>query len=161
MKVVDIAIGEIRPYDNNPRRNDQAVDAVARSLSEFGWQQPIVVDADNTIIVGHTRYKAALSLGMKNVPVVVADKLTPEQARAYRIADNKTGELAEFDDELLSGEIQALMDDDYDLTVLCFDDSELAKIVDAPDFDPVPMDSQTRLDDGVKKVCPSCGYEWV
>src|ERR1700730_12542265 len=78
-------IGKIRPYENNPRVNDQAVDAVAASIREFGFRQPIVVDADGVIIVGHVRYKAALKLGLKNVPIHVAKDLTPEQIKAYRI----------------------------------------------------------------------------
>src|SRR5438128_9810613 len=83
-------ITTIRPYENNPRLNDQAVDAVAASIREFGFRQPIVVDADGVIIVGHVRYKAALKLGLKKVPVHVAKDLTPEQIKAYRIGDNKT-----------------------------------------------------------------------
>lgn len=91
MKVQNVSIQNVKPYPKNPRDNDAGVDAVANSIKEFGWQQPIVVDNDNVIIVGHTRYKAAKKLGMKQVPVVVADKLTDEQAKAYRLADNKTG----------------------------------------------------------------------
>jgi ParB-like chromosome segregation protein Spo0J len=94
-------IGQIRPYPGNPRQNDAAVDAVAASLKEFGFRQPIVVDADGVIIVGHTRYKAALKLGLKQVPVHVATDLTPAQARAYRIADNATNEIAGWNYELL------------------------------------------------------------
>jgi ParB-like chromosome segregation protein Spo0J len=87
-------LDRVRPYENNPRNNDKAVDAVAASIKEFGFSQPIVVDTDSVIIVGHTRLKAALKLGLERVPVVVASHLTPEQVRAYRIADNKTAEIA-------------------------------------------------------------------
>ena len=111
MQTIDMAVKDIRPYENNPRRNDDAVDKVANSIKEFGWQQPIVVDKDNVIIVGHTRWKAAKKLKMKTVPVVVAD-LTEEQAKAYRIADNSTGEIATWDYDLLVPEIQGL---DYDM----------------------------------------------
>ena len=93
LKVTYMKISEIYPYDKNPRNNDDAVASVARSIQEFGWQQPIVVDQNMVIIVGHTRLKAAISLGLTEVPVVVADHLTPEQVQAYRIADNKTSEL--------------------------------------------------------------------
>lgn len=96
MQVESMSIDDIKPYENNPRDNDDAVDSVANSIKEFGWQQPIVVDKDNVIIVGHTRYKAAKKLGMDKVPVVVASKLTPEQVKAYRLADNKVGELADW-----------------------------------------------------------------
>ena len=88
-------IATIRPYDRNPRDNDDAVDAVAASIRQFGFRQPIVVDDLGVIICGHTRYKAALKLGLRQVPVHVAKDLTPDQVRAYRIADNKTAELAE------------------------------------------------------------------
>ena len=112
MKVINVPINSIKPYENNPRNNDQGVDAVAKSIKEFNWQQPIVVDKDNVIIVGHTRYKAAKKLGMKEVPVVVADKLSPEQVKAYRLADNKTGELTDWDDDLLDSELDDILDID-------------------------------------------------
>lgn len=108
LRVKYVPIGDVRPYEDNPRRNDGAVQAVAASLREFGWKQPIVVDADGTIVVGHTRYKAALALGMTDVPVVVASDLTPEQCAAYRLADNRVGELAEWDSELLAQELDGL-----------------------------------------------------
>src|SRR5512135_3902683 len=101
-------IDDIRPYDKNPRVNDGAVDAVAASLKQFGFRQPIVIDADGVIICGHTRYKAAQKLGLEKVPVHVAKDLTPEQIRAYRIADNKTAELAEWNLELLPLELAEL-----------------------------------------------------
>lgn len=100
-----VAVGDIHPYDKNPRKNDSAVDAVAASIREFGWQQPIVVDKDGVIIAGHTRYKAAKKLKAETVPVVVADSLTDEQVRAYCLADNKSGELAEWDETLLLNEL--------------------------------------------------------
>ena len=106
MKVTDTPLAKIKPYANNPRRNEAAVDAVAKSLEEFGWQQPIVVDRKGVIIAGHTRYLAAKKLGMKNAPVAVAD-LTPAQAQAYRLVDNKVGELAEWDDGKLAAEVRA------------------------------------------------------
>ena len=90
MQIIIKGISEIKPYENNPRNNDSAVDAVAASIREFGWQQPIVVDKDGVIIAGHTRYKGARKLGLTEVPVVVAENLTDEQVMAYRLADNKT-----------------------------------------------------------------------
>lgn len=101
MNVQYVSIEDIRPYEKNPRKNDDSVEYVANSIREFGWRQPIVVDADGVIIVGHTRYKAAKKLNMKKVPVLVADDLTDEQVKAYRLADNKTGEIAKWDFELL------------------------------------------------------------
>ena len=119
MRVRWVPVADVRPYEGNPRRNEQAVDAVAASLREFGWRQPIVVDADGTIVVGHTRLKAALALGMDEVPVVVASDLTPEQVAAYRLADNSTAELAEWDSELLAQELDGLAD--LDMSAFGFD----------------------------------------
>ena len=105
MQILQKPIGDITPYEKNPRKNDSAVDAVADSIREFGWQQPIVIDKDGVIIAGHTRYKAAKKLKCKEVPVVIAENLTDEQARAYRLADNKTGELARWDFTSLEEEL--------------------------------------------------------
>ena len=103
-------IADIIPYDKNPRLNDGAVEAVANSIKEFGWRAPIVVDKDMVIICGHTRLKAAIQLGLEEVPVHIADNLTPEQVQAYRIADNRTGEIAEWDYSLLPVELKELQD---------------------------------------------------
>ncbi len=129
MQIKLMKITDIHPYDKNPRYNDDAVDAVAASIKEFGFQQPIVVDKDHVIIVGHTRVKAAEQLGLTEVPVVVADNLTPEQVQAYRIADNKTGEIAEWDYNLLPVEIKELQDANFDLSLLGFDAEELDKLL--------------------------------
>ena len=125
MQVVAKSIDDIKPYENNPRNNDDAVDAVANSIKEFGWQQPIVVDNDGVIVAGHTRYKAAKKLGLKHVPVVQAvhddgTSLTDEEIKAYRLADNKTNELAAWDDELLEDELVGI--DDIDMADFGFDD---------------------------------------
>lgn len=113
MQVQDTNIDDIKPYENNPRDNDNAVDGVAKSIKAYGWQQPIVVDKDGVIIVGHTRYRAAKKLGMKTVPVLVADKLSKEQVKAYRLADNKTGENAIWDNKKLLKELESLSDKVY------------------------------------------------
>jgi len=124
-------IADIKPYDKNPRHNDAAVDSVARSITEFGFRQPIVVDDQGVIVVGHTRWKAARKLGLATVPVHVAEGLTPEQARAYRIADNATGSISTWDFELLPVELTELRDLGLDLSILGFGDDELAKLMDA------------------------------
>ena len=108
MQITERRLSDIKPYEKNPRRNDAAVEYVAESLRQFGWKQPIVIDKDGVIIAGHTRYKAALSLGMETTPCLIADDLTPEQAKAYRLADNKVGEIAEWDLELLDIELADL-----------------------------------------------------
>ncbi len=101
MKIELWTISDVTPYPGNPRLNDDAVDAVAASLREFGFRQPIVVDGEGVIVCGHTRYKAALKLGLEKVPVHVATDLMPEQIRAYRIADNQTASLATWNYDLL------------------------------------------------------------
>lgn len=123
MKVIMRSVNDVIPYENNPRVNDKAVEAVAASLKEFGFKQPIVVDSSGVIVVGHTRLKAAKLLGMSKVPVVVADDLTDEQIREYRLADNKTAELSEWDFGKLQEEMDALKD--VDMSVFGFiDESE-------------------------------------
>ena len=115
MRIQNMAPGSLRPYEANPRRNDKAVEAVARSIQEFGFLQPIVADAGGVIVAGHTRWKAAVRLGLKTVPVLRADGLTPAQVRAYRIADNRLNELAEWDEEKLRSEMAALAAEAPDL----------------------------------------------
>lgn len=108
--IVEVAIDDIKPYENNPRFNEDAVPSVMESLKEFGWQQPVVISKrqGNEIVVGHTRVAAAKLLGMKSVPTVDASRLTDEQIRAYRLADNKTNEGASWDEVKLSEELDAL-----------------------------------------------------
>ena len=115
MKIQIYKLSDVKPFPGNPRVNDQAVDAVARSIEELGFRQAIVIDPRGVIVVGHTRYKAALKLGLETVPVHVAKELTPEQITAYRIADNKTAELSGWDYELLPIELGKLQACDYDL----------------------------------------------
>ncbi len=117
-----VPIDDVIPYENNPRNNDAAVDAVAASIDEFGFQQPLVCDRDMVLVVGHTRLKAAKLLGYTQVPVVVASELTDEQIRAYRLADNKTAERATWDFELLSDELEAITT--IDMSQFDFDVSE-------------------------------------
>lgn len=136
MKVEQWPIDRPKPYPNNPRLNDDAVAKVAASIKAYGFRQPIVVNQDGVIVVGHTRLKAAQQLGMNKVPVHVAD-LTPEQARAYRIADNRTAEEAEWDASLLQSEIDALLADGYDIELLGFDEGEVDKLLDQFDVDEI------------------------
>ena len=131
MKVEEWEVGRIVPYENNPRLNEDAVEKVAASIKEFGFRQPIVVDEKGTIIVGHTRYKAALELGLKTVPVHVAAGLTPEQAAAYRLADNKTAEFAFWDSDALGIELDALGSSGFDMEPFGFDADASADPVNA------------------------------
>jgi len=122
-------IDDIRPYEKNPRINDKAVDAVAASLKEFGFRQPIVIDTDGVIVCGHTRWKAAQKLGLAKAPVHVAKDLTPEQIKAYRIADNKSGELAEWDFDILPIELAELQAAGFDMDALAFGEKELTQLL--------------------------------
>lgn len=145
MEVRNLKIDEIKPYENNPRNNLDAIDATANSIKKFGWQQPIVVDKDMVIIAGHTRYLAAKKLGCDTVPVVVASNLSDEQVKAYRLADNKTGELAEWDFKLLDTELQDILDidmSDFGFELDIFEDEEVKE----DDFDEeVPEEPKSKL----------------
>ena len=112
MQIVDKNIKELIPYSKNPRKNDGAVEAVANSIKEFGFKVPIVIDSKNNVVCGHTRLKAAKKLKMDSVPCVIADDLTEEQIKAFRLADNKVGELAEWDFDLLGDELDGIFDID-------------------------------------------------
>lgn len=122
LNIIEKQLIDIRPYSKNPRKNDGAVEYVANSIKEFGFKVPIVIDAYGVIVCGHTRYKAAQRLGLDVVPCVVADDLTPEQVKAFRLADNKTAEKAEWDFDLLGGELDALFD--FDMSEFGFDMDE-------------------------------------
>lgn len=141
MKVIEVSIDQVKPYENNPRINDDAVQETANSIKEFGWQQPIVVDKNNVVIVGHTRLKAAKKLKLKKVPVVIADTLSEQQVKAYRLADNKTGELADWDVELLDIELDDIVD--FDMSDFGFydmeDEQSIFRKVMAQDNDAPPL----------------------
>lgn len=110
MKIKQVPVGDLKPYDNNPRFNDDAVEYVANSIREFGFKVPIVIDKNNVVVTGHTRLKAALELGLEEVPCIVADDLTNEQVKAFRLADNKVSELANWDYDKLDLEINDIID---------------------------------------------------
>ena len=140
-----VPIRTVKPYANNPRKNDSAVAKVAASLREFGWRQPIVVDPQMTVVAGHTRLLAAQSLGMATVPIHVAKGLTAAQIRAYRLADNRSAQEAEWDDGLLGDELHALSGLDFDLSLTGFEPDELSalmapapNILDGADLDEAP-----------------------
>ena len=118
MNILQLPLEEVHPYENHPRKNDNAVDAVAASIRQYGFLVPLVISADHEIITGHTRYKAAGRLGLPTVPCVIADELTDEQIKAFRLVDNKVGELAQWDVDLLPLE---LADIAQDLSVFGFE----------------------------------------
>lgn len=134
MKIVQMKIAEISAYENNPRHNDDAVDAVANSIREFGFKVPVIIDSNHVIVAGHTRVKAAKKLELEEIPCIIADDLTPEQIKAFRLADNKVGELAEWDLDKLAEELKFI---DIDMDQFGFEDLEksLEREVLEDDFD--------------------------
>ncbi len=124
MQIVNISLNDLKPYENNPRKNDQAVDKVAKSIEQFGFKVPLVIDKNNIIVAGHTRYKASKKLGLKEVPCIIADDLDSDQIKAFRIADNRVAEEAEWDFDLLQEELESLIGV-FDLNELGFETEEL------------------------------------
>ena len=154
MKIIEKKIEELREYENNPRHNDSAVEAVAESIREFGFKVPVIIDADGVIVAGHTRVKAAEALNLETVPCIVADDLTPEQIKAFRLADNKTGELATWDFAKLEAELAEL--DNIDMSAFGFMQAEEVNI---DDFF-VEDDAEKKEKEPKRVKCPHCG-EWV
>ena len=150
MDITTLKISELKPYEKNPRKNDDAVQYVAESIKQFGFKVPIVIDKDNVIIAGHTRYKAAKKLGLKEVPCVVADDLSEEQVKAFRLADNKVAEKAEWDFELLTEELEDCINFDFDMALFGFelDEPEEEKEVVEDDFEAeLPEEPKAKLGD--------------
>lgn len=149
MQIVNKKVEELKPYVNNPRFNDDAVEYVANSIKEFGFKVPIIVDKNNEIVAGHTRYKAALALGLDEVPTIVADDLNEEQIKAFRLADNKVGEMASWDYILLDEELADL---DIDMSDYGFTNVETNLEDFFEDDNTVPKDKEKKT-----VVCPHCG----
>ncbi|EGO8530290.1 ParB N-terminal domain-containing protein [Enterococcus faecalis] len=142
---------DLIPYEKNPRHNEDAITAVAKSIEKFGFKVPIVVDASNVIVNGHTRLKAAKYLGLKEVPTIIADDLTPEQIKAFRLADNKVGEIATWDEELLNTELDELADLDFDMTEFGFDlpdiEGEEVEVIEDEFEEELPAEPISKLGD--------------
>lgn len=162
MNIVEKRLEELQPYENNPRKNDAAVEYVANSIKEFGFKVPIIVDKDGVIVAGHTRYLAAMELGMETVPTIIADDLTPEQVKAYRLADNKVSEFSNWDWDLLQDELSEL-----DADVLDFSMEDFGFFEQNYNIDDFFGDAEEKPDNGMetedthkgKVQCPHCG-EW-
>lgn len=129
MNIVYKKIEELKPYKNNPRKNERAIQYVANSIKEFGFKVPLVIDENGTIVTGHTRYEACKMLGINEIPCIIADDLTEKQIKAFRIADNKTNDIAEWDDGLLSIELKDILDD-IDMTDFGFGEFELSMLTE-------------------------------
>lgn len=147
MDIVEMKITDIIPYENNPRRNDEAVDKVALSISSFGFKVPIIVDKNNVIVAGHTRLKAAEKLGLTTVPTIRADDLTDDQIKAFRLADNKVSEFAEWDFEALEKELDSI---EMDMSLFGFEDEsedEMPEVVEDDFNEEPPADTQIKVGD--------------
>ena len=146
MQIIEKRLDEIHPYENNPRKNEAAVKYVAASIREFGFKVPIVIDAGGEIVAGHTRYKAAHELGLETVPCVVADDLTPQQIKAFRLADNKTAEMAGWDFDALDFELECV--GDLDMSEFGFFEEEDKKRKDISDS--IEMDEYKLIVEGTE-----------
>jgi len=156
MNIVIKPLSEIKPYSKNPRKNDDAVEYVMNSIKEFGIKQPIVIDAGGTIVAGHTRYKAAKQLKLKEFPCVIADDLTEAQIQAYRLADNKVTEIAEWDFGLLDLELDGLCDV-FDMADFGFDFDNFEKIGVNKSKE---LNKNDYMNDNFEHECPSCGFRF-
>lgn len=149
MEMIMKKIEVLHPYENNPRKNEGAIDAVANSIKEFGFKVPIVIDKKDTIVTGHTRFLAAQKLGLEEVPCILADDLTPKQIKAFRLVDNKTSELAGWDFTKLDEELFDL--DEFEMSDFGFIEHE------AVDVDSFFAQSEEKPKDPRKIQCPHCG----
>lgn len=150
MQIIKKNVSELVPYENNPRHNDDAVEYVANSIEQFGFKVPIIIDKDNVIVAGHTRLKAAKKLGMEYVPCILADDLSDEQIRAFRLADNKVGELAGWDFTKRDEELAKILD--IDMSMFSFKEDEF-------DINELFEKAETQEKEHKKKTitCPHCG----
>jgi ParB-like chromosome segregation protein Spo0J len=151
MEIIYKNINELIPYDNNPRINDEAVEYVKNSIKEFGFKVPIVIDKDNVIIAGHTRIKASKELGIKDIPCIIADDLTEEQVKAFRLADNKVSEKSMWDYTKLDEELDSILD--IDMSVFDFNTDEI-------DWSNVDDLSDEKYEEPEKDIleCPHCHH---
>ena len=164
-----VRIDKLHPHHKNPRHNDHAVDSIANSIKRFGFTSPIIANADQTILAGHTRWKAAKKIGLDTVPVVYVD-LSPVDAELLMIADNKLGEKADWNTDQLSELLTGLEEKGEDLTVLGFENEELDLLLGVFDSHPgesfedytPPNDEELNLEDFEKfdHTCPRCNFEW-
>ena len=161
MDIVKKKISELKEYENNPRINDNAVGFVANSIAEFGFKVPIVIDKDNVIVCGHTRFKAAKHLKLKAVPCVVADDLSEEQIKAFRLVDNKTQELAEWDWNIIFAELDLI--EGIDMNKMGFEeflDDDKGELKERKIGMGEEIDLDSFADEEFKQVCPCCGFRF-
>lgn len=152
MNIVEIDINKIKPYEKNPRKNDDAVKYVKASIEEFGFRIPLVVDKNNTIVAGHTRYKAAVQIGIKKIPCIIAEDLTEEQIKAFRIVDNKTSEFSSWDFPELESQLEDIIS--IDMKTFGFEEIEP---IDMSDFFTEKDEIKEKKQNVI--VCPHCGKQ--
>ena len=161
MEIKMIRLADIKPYENNPRDNERAVQPVTESIRQFGFRVPMVLDADNVIIAGHTRYLAANELKLEEVPAIYADDLTPEQIKAFRLVDNKIQEIAEWDWDAIFEELDLIQG--IDMKLLGFeeflnnDQGEMKERKIAESFE---IDTDSFADEEFAQECPHCGFRF-
>ena len=161
MQIKYVSTDEVIPYINNPRDNtDEAIEKVASSIKEFGFRSPIIVNGENTILCGHTRYHAAKRLKLDKIPIIQVKDLTPAQEKAYRIADNKISEYAKWNNELLTLELQELQEIEFDLNLTGFEGWELDNLINPisdEDLQDFFVEKEEKPKEPKKVQCPSCG----
>ena len=164
MQIEYLKIEDVIPYANNPRNNDdEAVERVASSIKEYGFKNPLIVDKDNVIVAGHTRYKAAKRLGIDSIPTIKADDLTPAQIKAFRLADNKVSEYSSWNNEMLAIELEELQEFDFELNSTGFEDWELDNLLNPvtdDDLQDFLIEKESKPKEPKKIKCPSCGCEF-
>ena len=162
MNIIEKNISELTPYENNPRNNDNAVDYVANSIEEFGFKVPCLISKSGEIICGHTRLKAAMKLGMEKIPCIIADDLTEEQIKAFRLADNQTASIAEWDMEMLEEELSNI--EGFDMNdfgfELLFKDGEEGEEKEQRLSKCEEVDAEEYADDKFSCTCPKCGFKF-
>ena len=162
MEIIAKKLDELKPYENNPRHNDNSVQYVRNSIEEFGFRVPLVIDKDNVIVCGHTRYKAAVQMGLEEVPCILADDLTEDQINAFRLADNKTQELAEWDWTKIGIELDSITG--IDMSFMGFEDfldqSDLGELPEKKLKGGAEIDLDSFGDEKFTYVCPCCGFRF-
>lgn len=163
LNIVEIQTSQIVPYENNPRDNEKAVDYVMESITNFGFRVPIIIDKNNVIVCGHTRYKAALRLNMELIPCIIVTDLTQEQIKAFRIADNKVAEKSKWNELLLKDELQALQTLNFDIASIGFDNWEIEQILEPVTLEGLEelfIDKSTTQQQKKKITCLFCKGEF-
>lgn len=161
MEVVNLKLKEVRPYENNPRHNEEAVGLVVESIEQFGFNVPILLDVDKVIVAGHTRYEAAKVLGLEEVPCIIMEDMSDEAVRQFRIVDNKTGELSSWDYEKLIAELDNIKGIDMSI----FDFGKFDKVAEPANLasnltEGKELDLDEFEDETFEFECPYCGFKW-